>query len=152
MKIIATCMIIAGIMSSCIGPNPDVPDVDKDKSMSAVVVGMQKSDLAGSCPGAELDARNMDKLLKAYSDDVELFISEDATKSKVVAAFKKALNKSEYVVFYYSGHGGSEVISRYSEEDDGKDEMIFLYDKILLDDEIWSMISASNTKVFLIFD
>lgn len=152
MKLLATCLLLAVSMKACISSwSTDVPDVHENKTMGAVVVGMGNSQKAGSCPGAELDARNMSKLLGAYTDNVTLLLNSSATKSVVTKALEKAISKYELVVFFYSGHGGSGFYSGDG-EDDGKDEFLCLYDKYMVDDEIWDIISESEHRVFLIFD
>lgn len=59
---------------------------------------------------------------------------------------------SELTIFYYSGHGGSVKAPAGSDETDGYDEYVCLYDRGWLDDGIWNTISQTTNRVFLVFD
>ena len=78
--------------------------------VSAVVVGMESSRFAGSCPGAKYDSDRMFKLISQYTSDVVLLQDADATRTAIVNAMKRGVNKAAdgLFVFYYSGHGGSQ--------------------------------------------
>lgn len=118
----------------------------------AVIVGMENSAFAGACPGAGLDADNMTLFLGSKVGKTVTLKNNKATKSAVRKALVDAVNSYDYVVFFYSGHGGSERVSSSSDEDDGMDEYLCFYDQPMLDDEVWSIISKAKGKVFLIFD
>ena len=119
---------------------------------SAVVIGMENSKWAGSCPGAHVDATNMYREFSNRFTDVALFEDAKATKSAVKAALTKAA-QSDFMVLFYSGHGGSEAFKDTGpEEIDGHDEFLCLYDTYLRDNELWSIISSAKGKVWLIFD
>lgn len=57
---------------------------------------------------------------------------------------------NDFVILYYSGHGGQNYYGDSSEAD-GKDEYLCLYDCGLLDNTIWNTISQGK-NVMLIFD
>lgn len=127
----------------------------KSTNTYVVVVGMENSRFAGDCPGAGYDADRMFKLLSAYTPNIVLFRDSNATKANVTAALNKAVARATdgLVIFCYSGHGGSEPFyNTGNEEVDGKDEFLCLYDTYMRDNEIWSIISKSNGRVFLYFD
>jgi hypothetical protein len=97
----------------------------------------------------------MYKLLSQYTPNIVLFEDGNATKSVVAAALRNAVAKAGdgLVIFYYSGHGGSEPFPNTGiEETDGKDEFLCLYDTWMRDNEVWSIISQSKGRVFLMFD
>lgn len=114
---------------------------------------MENSDIAGRCPGADLDAKRMFSLISLYSNYSNLLLNKEATKSKTLEELNEICRGSDLAILFYAGHGGSSKLKNPApEEDDGKDEMIFLNDKVLIDDEIWNVISKASGRVFLIFD
>ena len=121
----------------------------------AVVVGMENSKFAGSCPGAKYDSDRMYKVIAQYTEDIVLLQDSAATKSAIVNAMKKGVEKSGNGLFilYYSGHGGSDPFPDTGiEETDGRDEYLCPYDIYLRDNEIWNVISKSKGRVFIIAD
>lgn len=122
------------------------------ESASAVIVGMEYSKRFGSCPGSARDAENMREILKGYVPDINFIPYDKATKRTVVNALKKAV-ESDFCIFCYSGHGGSETFSDTGpEEIDKKDEFLCLYDTYLRDNEIWKILEEAKGRVFLYFD
>lgn len=131
-------------------PQPEVSPV-ADAGTAAVVIGMEKS-FAGNCPGANLDAKRMNDLLSKYAKDVYYLTNEQATHDRVASAMKEAATH-DLCIIYYSGHGGSTAFADTgSEEADGRDEYLCVYDKMFRDNEIWSIISNAKGRVLLIFD
>lgn len=121
-----------------------------NKSVKAVVVGMENSHKYGSCPGAELDAKNMQGILDKAGCPVNLLIN--AKKNDVISAMVDAV-QSDLAIIYYSGHGGSQRFSDTGpEETDGKDEFLCLDDGLMKDNEIWHIICQAKGRVFLVFD
>ena len=123
--------------------------------VSAVVVGMENSRFAGSCPGAKYDSDRMFKLISQYTSDIVLLQDASATRAAIINAMKKGVANAAdgLFVFYYSGHGGSDPFPNTGiEETDGCDEYLCPYDTYLIDNDIWKIISASKGRVFIIFD
>lgn len=122
------------------------------ENVSVVIVGMEYSRTFGSCPGAGKDARNMEKILRNYSNDVTMFIDAEATRARVANALKKAV-EADLCIFCYSGHGGSEKFADTgSEEVDNKDEFLCLYDNYLRDNDIWKILKTAKGRVVMYFD
>lgn len=149
--------IASMLLAGCRTPCEDNDDVTaKTSNTYAVVVGLEYSRFAGSCPGAGFDAERMRDLLGKYSANVVYLRDSAATKANVVSSLKKAVEKSGesgLVIFYYSGHGGSEPFPDTGiEEDDGSDEYYCLYDTYMRDNDMWKIISQSKGRVFLIND
>lgn len=120
--------------------------------MKAIIIGVERSNFAGNCPGSQLDAMHMVDVLNQHTSDVTLLLNESATISNVKETFESAIG-SDFVVFYYSGHGGSQRFPDAGpEENDGKDEFLCLHDGYLRDNELWDIASRSSGKVFEIFD
>lgn len=154
LKGLAAIVMICGLFSGCKHEEINYSTA-KSTNTCAVIVGMENSRFAGACPGAGYDAERMYKLLSQYAANVVLFRDGNATKANVVNALKSAITKAKdgLVIFYYSGHGGSEPFPDTGiEETDGCDEFLCLYDTWMRDNEIWSIISQSKSRVFLIFD
>ena len=132
------------------------PTVDsKAYGTYAVVVGMENSAFVGQCPGAGLDASRMKDLLSSYCTNVAYFRDSNATKVAVTSALKSAIARAGdgLVIFYYSGHGGSEPFPDTGiEEEDGSDEFLCLWDTWLRDNEIWDIIKKSKGRFFMISD
>lgn len=114
-------------------------------------IGMEKS-CAGNCSGAEKDATRMFNFIKSECNSSKLLLNGEATKENVLKELQNVCD-SDLAIIFYAGHGDSrKVKSNAPEEADGKDEMIFLADKYLLDDEIWNVVSKAKGRVFMIFD
>lgn len=138
----------------CTTAEAEVPIV-REANTQVVVVGMENSRVAGACPGAGYDADRMYSLLKKYSSNAVLFRDSNATKANVETALKAAIEKAKMglVILYYSGHGGSDPLPNTGiEEDDGRDEYLCLWDKPMIDNEIWNIISKSQGRVLILAD
>ena len=119
-------------------------------STGIVCVGMGNSAKYGNCPGAQLDAQNMTKLLSQYGH-VTTLLNQQATKAAVINAFRQAAQK-DLCIFFYSGHGGSDPIGNTADEPDRKNEYLCLYNTYMLDNEIWEIVKGAKGRVVLIFD
>lgn len=128
----------------------------KSANTYAVVVGMENSNFAGKCPGAVLDSTRMQTLLSGYCTNVTWLHDATATKAAVTAALRSAIvmaGDNGLVIFYYSGHGGSNPFPDTGiEETDGKDEYLCLYDTYLRDNEIWNIIKTCRSRFFMLSD
>lgn len=155
-KLLNRTLVVAAMLvcSSCKpeGGDDPQPDTRTNTTVRAVVIGMENSKFAGSCPGAHTDAIRMMETFRGWYPDVTLLENENATKESVLAALNRAA-EADFMIVFYSGHGGSEVFQQPGpEEIDGKDEFLCLYDTYLRDNDIWSVISKCNGRVWLIFD
>jgi hypothetical protein len=127
----------------------------KGTNTYAVVVGMENSRFAGACPGAGYDADRMYELLRQYSVEAVILRDSNATKANVVNALSTAIQKAGngLVIFFYSGHGGSEALPNTGvEEVDGMDEFYCLWDTWFLDNEMWNLIGKCKGRILLIND
>ena len=123
------------------------------KDTAVVCVGMGNSRVAGSCPGADLDANNMYALLRPYANGgITLLHSNQATYSAVTKAFQNAL-QHDLCIFFYSGHGSrDEKDKNAAGETDKRNEYLCLYDKMMVDDAVWNLVLGAKGRVVLIFD
>ena len=114
---------------------------------------MGKSRVAGSCVGADIDAKNIYKIVKEISTESLILINDGALRDTVLDYMKRVILDTDLTFIFYAGHGGSNRLKFYApEEIDGNDEMIFSYDNPIIDDEIWNIIKTSDHPVFLMFD
>lgn len=123
--------------------------------MTSIIIGLEHSKFAGNCPGSEVDARNMLKILKERSSSITFIVNESATIQAVKDALEEAVDKEDgLIVLYYSGHGSNAKFqdTDEGEEEDGKDEFLCLYDGYLRDNELWNILSKARGRVFEMFD
>lgn len=143
------------MMSGCKHTNGEVTPTAKATNTYVVVVGMETSRFAGECPGAGYDADRMYTLLSQYTPNAVLLRDSKATKANVVSALRNAVAKAGdgLVIFFYSGHGGSEPFPDTGiEETDGHDEFLCLWDTYMRDNEIWNLINKSRGRFFMLTD
>ena len=134
---------LAALFSGCVS-------VEKAKTTGIVIVGMGQSAKYGKCEGAAKDASTMAGILSKYGTP-QILVNNQATKANVVNALKVA-SQNDLMIFFYSGHGGSDPIGDVSGEPDKKNEYLCLYNGYLLDNEIWNIICGAKNRVLLIFD
>jgi len=118
---------------------------DKVKLLS---IGMEES-YAGACSGAGRGAERLFKRIKPRCTYSKLLLSSSATKDNVINEMIKVCD-SDLAIITYCGHGGQQ--SGRTNETDGKDEFLALYDKPLVDNEVWKIVSQAKGRVFMIFD
>ena len=145
------CKIINGTSTE----QRETNSITDNPSVSIVVFGMERS-IAGNCPGSELDATRFVDLMKkiGYENNIEVFMNEKGTIVNFERSVSKAV-KSDLAIIYYSGHGGSDnnhKLGNGTNEDDGVDEFLCLYNGYYIDDKIWNIVSESKGRVFMIFD
>ena len=143
---------MTAIVSGCSTIRSQIISHDS-KTTSVVVIGMERSKAYGSCPGAQFDSDRMYQFFKAKYSNVALLQNNKATKKAVLAALANAA-KADFMIVFYSGHGGSDPFgdTDMKDEPDGKDEYLCLYDTYLRDNEIWSIIKSKKGRVWMIFD
>lgn len=150
-----TIIAMAFTAMSCKTINKHMFEQADKKSTGVLCIGMEHSRYAGNCPGAGIDATRMHSILKKYSDNATLLISEQATKAVVVQKMVEVCQKDLAIIFY-SGHGGDQKQSAATKlnypEATGKDQFLCLYDTQMLDDEIWNVICGAKGRVVLICD
>ena len=121
-----------------------------------VITGVESSPRWGNCSGALTDCETFSKIISKAADNYSITVLQDsqATVKNWKEAVERAVEKPLAIIFY-SGHGGSDtnhVLGKGENEADGIDEFLCLYDKPLLDDDIWAIITKSKGRVFLVFD
>ena len=158
---------ILGFFKSLFGKNPDgncddcsdrtvCQTTDKNKKY-AVIVGMETSKWGG-CPGADKDSNTMLSLIKQYvdSDHIVKLNNKQATVNAVRAALDAQIAKvpeDGLFIFTYSGHGGQyNKSASASNETDGRDEFLCLFDGPMIDDELWTIMNKCKGRVLFVAD
>ncbi len=111
---------------------------------------------SGQLRGCENDARDMKAIADSRGYASQLLLTRDATSDRVLQALAEAargLKAGDALLLSYSGHGG-QVPDANGDEDDGKDETWVLYDRMLVDDELYGMWSqfAPGVRIFMLSD
>ena len=130
--------------------------VDRSKKY-ALLIGMESSKW-GACAGSTRDSETMLGLIKQYVDGSHIVKLNNGQGTTV--AVRKALKEQiakvpedGLLIFAYSGHGGqTPKKSNASNETDGKDEFLCLYDGYILDDELWTIFGECKGRIFVVFD
>jgi hypothetical protein len=111
---------------------------------------------AGKLQACEADANDMARIASERKFKTTTILTADATADKVAKAIGDAagkLAKGDILFLTYSGHGG-QVPDTNGDETDTKDETWVLYDRQLVDDEIYDLYSkfAAGTRIFVLSD
>ncbi len=128
----------------------------------AINIGINRVDPAhyhgweGVLKACEADAEDMRALTEGLGFDGEMLLTKDATADAVIGAISGAaerLEPGDLLVLSYSGHGG-QVRDVDGEEDDDLDETWVLYDRQLVDDELFDLYGrfAEGVRIFVLSD
>jgi metacaspase-1 len=110
----------------------------------------------GTLVACEFDAKDMSALAKAKGFDSKLLLTANATSTNVTQALTDAahaLSTGDILFISYSGHGG-QVPDTNGDEPDAEDETWVLYDRELVDDELYSMWAQfqPGVRIFVLSD
>lgn len=110
----------------------------------------------GALVACEFDAKDMQALAQSQGFETRLLLSEEATADAAISAIKQAAQKlqpGDIFVLTYSGHGG-QVPDRNDEEPDELDETWCLYDRQVVDDELYSFWAEfkPGVRIFMLSD
>jgi hypothetical protein len=103
----------------------------------------------GALVACEADARDMKRLATSLGYDATMLLTRQATANAVKDAISGAarrLSPGDILFLTYSGHGG-QVPDLHREEPDARDETWVLYDRELIDDELYSLWSEFKPGV-----
>lgn len=107
----------------------------------------------GRLRGCESDANSMQLVADTQQFSSTLLLTRDATADRVKAAIEdaaKRLLSGDTFFLSYSGHGGQVPDTNGGDEDDGLDETWVLYDRMLIDDELYSLWSQFRPGVRIV--
>lgn len=95
----------------------------------------------GRLKACEADARDMQAITSARGFASSCLMTREATAAAVTSAIAETANQLEagdFFVLSYSGHGG-QVPDASGDEPDLRDETWVLWDRQLIDDELYSL-------------
>jgi hypothetical protein len=95
----------------------------------------------GKLVACEFDADDMEKLAAENSFQTKKLLTKDATADALTSAIEDAggkLQAGDMLLLTYSGHGG-QVPDANSDEEDRMDETWVLYDRQVVDDELYAL-------------
>jgi hypothetical protein len=126
------------------GQPPPVTPTDGARGLS-IHIGVNRIDpahygTAGVLHGCENDARAMEALARAQGFEPRMLLTTDATSAQVLAALRDAasrLRTGDILLLTYAGHG-AQVPDLDDEAEDRQDETWCLYDRMVLDDELYA--------------
>lgn len=130
---------------------------------AAVVCGLTRVNPAsyggwnGDCPGSDVDAAGMTKLLTAVGIQTITLTNSQATRfrflsacAEAATAIGKSPSTNPLLIVYISGHGGQQADVN-GDEDDLKDETLCLWDGPLTDDILWAALLKAHSNVRVVF-
>ena len=95
----------------------------------------------GTLRACEFDANDMEKLAEGQGFETHKLLTKDATAEALLSAIGDAAGKLEsgdILLVSYSGHGG-QVPDANGDEQDRMDETWVLYDRQVVDDELYAL-------------
>jgi hypothetical protein len=114
----------------------------------SVHVGLNKVDPAhydgwdGALNACEFDANDMQAIAASRGFETTVLLTEAATSAAVVATIERVaevLEPGDIFFLTYSGHGGQVPDGHGGDEEDRSDETWLLYDRQLVDDELYGL-------------
>src|SRR4051795_7696417 len=110
----------------------------------------------GQLVACEFDANDMEALAESQDFTTKKLLTKDATADAVRKAIADAgseLEAEDILFVTYSGHGG-QVPDSNSDEDDRMDETWVLYDRQLVDDELYTLWAdfKPGTRILVLSD
>ena len=102
------------------------------------------------------DANAMQTLAAGQGFITQQLTDDQATSSEVirfVSSYGRELEAGDFFLLTYSGHGG-QVDDVNGDEDDAQDETWVLYDRMLIDDELFQLFSQfqAGVRIFMLSD
>ena len=126
-------------------------------------IGVNKVDPAhyngweGTLRACEFDAEDMRALAVGKGFTASILLTQEATAAAVTAGIAAAADRlAESDIFFlsYSGHGGQVPDLNSDDDADDKDETWVLYDRQLVDDELYALFARfkPGVRIFMLSD
>jgi hypothetical protein len=111
----------------------------------------------GTLTACEFDANDMQKLAESRGFQSSKLLTHEATAAAVTAEIEKAaegLSSGDFLFLTYSGHGGQVPDKNGEGESDRSDETWVLYDRELVDDELYALWAKfkPGVRIFVLSD
>ena len=107
----------------------------------------------GELAACEFDANDMAAIAKAVGyADTTVLLTKEATAGRLIEEMlrlAKTLEQGDLLLLTYSGHGG-QIPDKGSEEDDKMDETWCLYERQLIDDELYRLLGQFKKGVRIV--
>ena len=112
---------------------------------------------SGKLNACEADAGDMERIATERNFESTTILTGDATADEVTSAISDAAGKlaeGDILFLTYSGHGGQVPDTNSDEVQDQLDETWVLFDRQLVDDELYDLYSqfAAGTRIFVFSD
>jgi metacaspase-1 len=112
--------------------------------------------IPGTLGGCESDALSMEEIAKSQGFKTLTLLTSQATASALLSRLEEAskrLGSGDTLLLTYAGHG-ARVPDENGDETDGQDETWVLYDRMVLDDELYAMWRqfAPGVRIVLVSD
>jgi metacaspase-1 len=111
----------------------------------------------GALAACEFDANDMKAIAESRGLESSILLTQEATAEAVTAAIERAaaeLDAGDFFFITYSGHGGQVPDGNDEDEEDRSDETWVLYDRQLVDDELFALWAKfkPGVRIFLLSD
>ncbi len=111
----------------------------------------------GALNACEFDAHSMESIASSRGFETNKLLTAEVTSDAVTGAIERAaeaLDSGDFFFVTYSGHGGQVRDTNDEEESDGSDETWVLYDRQLVDDELYALWAKfkRGVRIFLLSD
>lgn len=106
----------------------------------------------GKLTACEFDAKDMESIAKSQGFSTKILLTKQATSQIVIDELENlsdTLAEGDRLILSYSGHGG-QIPDIIGEEGDSQDETWVLYDRELVDDELYNSFSKFKPGVGII--
>jgi metacaspase-1 len=115
------------------------------------------NDWDGRLNACEQDAKDMQAIADAKGFEPQVLLTKEATAEPVTEKIRQAaaeLEKGDMLLLSYSGHGGQVPDTNSDEKGDAMDETWVLYDRQLVDDELYALWAAfePGVRIFVLSD
>jgi metacaspase-1 len=112
---------------------------------------------SGKLNACEADAGDMERIATARDFETTTILTSDATADAVTSAISDVagrLEQDDILFLTYSGHGGQVPDTNNDEAQDQLDETWVLFDRQLVDDELYDLYSkfGAGTRIFVFSD
>jgi metacaspase-1 len=111
----------------------------------------------GALSACEFDANDMQSVAEGRGFETNILLTKNASADAVTAAIESAagqLDSGDFFFSTYSGHGGQVPDRNDEEEEDRSDETWVLYDRQLVDDELYALWAKfkPGVRIFVLSD
>ena len=111
----------------------------------------------GALAACEFDANDMKALAESRGFESSILLTQEGTAEAVTAAIERAaaeLEEGDFFFVTYSGHGGQVPDGNDEDEADRSDETWVLYDRQLVDDELFALWAKfkPGVRIFVLSD